>query len=189
MKVARVRSILWLVTALAAAGAAMAVAGVALLPLESSADAPSQPAARGHAAGTSEQARAVPPLASFAPAWQLPLRRPLVDPPLPAPVATDKPAKPPGLAVRLIGTIVDGQHPRGVFMTGLTLVELKRVGDVVAGARVLAIDSNAAILSYEGETVVLHREKNPFDPSGESYDAAARSNPPGGEPKPPGDGG
>ena len=32
-----------------------------------------------------------------------------------------KSVKPPSLPVRLIGTIVDGAHPRGLFMTGLAI--------------------------------------------------------------------
>src|SRR6185437_1799619 len=132
---------------------------------------------------------AIPPLASFESAWQLPLRRPLVDPPAPAPAAADAPAKPAGPAIRLIGTIVDSQHPRGIFMIGLTSVELKSVGDAVGGAKVLAIETNSATLAFEGKTVILRREKTPFDPTGESYDAAVRSSVPEVAPKPPTDGG
>ena len=96
---------------------------------------------------------AVPPLASFERAWQLPLRRPLVDPPPPAAVTAR--AVKPGLGVRLIGTIVDGQRPRGVFMVGLANVELKSVGEKAGGAEIVAIDDNTATLTFQGETVIL----------------------------------
>jgi hypothetical protein len=78
--------------------------------------------------------------------------------------------------VRLIGTIVDGAHPRGLFMTGLATVELKGVGDVTGGAKILAIDDNSATLSYGGESIVIKRERAPFDSTGGNYGAAVRSN-------------
>lgn len=78
--------------------------------------------------------------------------------------------------MRLIGTIVDGAHPRGLFMTGLATVELKGVGDMAGGAKILAIDDNSATVSYGGESIILKRERAPFDTTGANYDAAVRSN-------------
>ena len=176
MRVARVKSILWLTSALAFAAAVMVILAAAMLPFDSSSDAPAQATSHPKFTAPATQPLFIQPLASFEPAWRVSLRRPLVEPPASTLPAADAAAKPVELAVRLIGTIVDGQHPRGVFMTGLTKVELKSVGEKVGNAEVLAIDDNSATLSYEGRTITLHREKKPFDPSGESYEAKAAAN-------------
>jgi len=182
MRVARVRSMLWLTAALGAAGAACAIVAAVLLPLSIDADRAiggggGVANARRSATAPVSRPSTVPPLASFEPAWRLKLRRPLVDPaPAPRSVArVAKSVKPPTLPVRLIGTIVDGAHPRGLFMSGLATVELKGVGEVTGGAKILAIDDNSATISYGGESVVLKRERAPFDTTGASYDAALRS--------------
>jgi hypothetical protein len=180
MRVTRLRSMLWLTAALAAAGAVAAIVAAVVLPLSNDTEATGRAgaaSARRSTTAPATRAPAVPPLASFEPAWRLKLRRPLVDP-APTPRAAAKVAKsvtPPSLPVRLIGTIVDGAHPRGLFMSGLATVELKGVGDVTGGAKILAIDENSATVSYGGESVVLKRERAPFDTTG-GNDAAMRSN-------------
>jgi hypothetical protein len=179
MQVARVRSMLWLTTVMAAAAAILAIAAASFLPLSLPSDVQIRSAAAPtNATAPATSAQLLPPLASFEPAWRLPLRRPLVDPAAVALVAADQSPKPAGLTIRLIGTIVDGQHPRGVFMSGLATVELKGIGEIAGGAKVLAIDDNSATLWLDGETFVLKRERNPFDSTGETYDAAMRSDPP-----------
>ena len=178
MRVARVRSMLWLTAALASVGAACAIVAPGVLPLSTQNGGCDLPAPRRSTTSMSPRLPAVPPLASFEPAWRLKLRRPLVDA-APAPRAVArlaKSAKPPSLPVRLIGTIVDGAHPRGLFMTGLATVELKGVGDVTGGAKILAIDDNSATVSFGGESIVLKRERAPFDSTGGNYNAAVRSN-------------
>jgi hypothetical protein len=183
MQVARVRSMLWLTTLLAIAGAVAAVLAAALWPLSLPTEASVIPSARVPATSTTARSSAIPPLASFEPAWRLRLRRPLTDPPPAARAVTAKSVKRPTLPVRLIGTIVDGEHPRGLFMSGLSTVELKGVGEVAGGAKILAIDENSATLSYGGESFTVKRERTPFDPTGALYDAAARSNAPATTPK------
>ena len=179
----RFRSILWLTALLASAGAIAAVLAAIGLPLEAAPQSSNVTVvAKSPATLPSQQSTAVPPLASFEAAWRLPLRRPLVDAPPPPPVAVET-VKPRTLPIRLIGTIVDGQRPRGVFMSGLASIELKGVGDKAGGAEVLAVDENSATLVYQGERFVLKREKDPFDPSGARYDAAVKSNPPAAMPK------
>jgi hypothetical protein len=165
---------LWLAAALGAAAGAGALALAFLLPL----DAASPPEPRVVVASKDadgSQRPGVPPLESFEPAWSLPLRRPLVDPPPPAvvPAAATQPGRPPNLMVRLIGTIIDGRRPRGVFLVGLSGVEIKTVGERAGGAEILRIDDNAAILSYNGQTFTLRREKTPFDPTGGALESPA----------------
>jgi hypothetical protein len=166
MTVARAKTILWLTAALGAAGGAGALVLAFVTPL----DAAKPPAPRVVAAvsaGDGREAAGVPPLESFEAAWSLPLRRPLVDPPAPAIVAAaTQPGRPPNLMVRLIGTIIDGRRPRGVFLVGLAGVEIKTVGERAGGAEILRIDDNTATLVYDGQTFTLRREKTPFDPTG-----------------------
>jgi hypothetical protein len=83
--------------------------------------------------------------------------------------------------VRLVGTILDGDRPRGVFMVGLAAIELKGVGDKAGGADILRIDAESATLSYNGHTFVLKREKNPFDPYGGTAESSPVRPVPGGE--------
>jgi hypothetical protein len=165
MRVARVKMLLWLTSAAGLGGAAAALVAAWRLPLD--ATVPPDPGARVTET-TPTTTPSLPPLASFEPAWRRPLRRPLADPPPPAsPVlASAQPAKPPNLMVRLVGTIVDGQHPRGVFLVGLAGIELKAVGEKAGGAEILRVDENTATLSYGGETFTLKRERSPFDISG-----------------------
>jgi hypothetical protein len=185
MTVARTRTILWLTAALGAAAGSGALVLAFALPL----DGASRPAPRALVAAANEnegpQPPGVPPLASFEPAWSLPLRRPLIDPPAPAvlPAAATQPGRPPNLMVRLIGTIIDGRRPRGVFLVGLAGVEIKTVGERAGGAEILRIDDNAATLSYNGQTFTLRREKTPFDPTGGSVEPpAAKADGPAAEP-------
>jgi hypothetical protein len=172
MQIAKVRSILWLIGGIAAAGAVVAIVAVAYLPVGSSGDAIAQTSTLNLGQREAHGPTTLP-LASFASAWQAELRRSLVDAPASLASISDAPAKSAEVAVRLIGTIVDGQHPRGIFITGLATVEMKSVGDTVGSAKVLAIDDNSATLATEAGNITLHREKKPFDPSGESYSATA----------------
>ena len=170
MQVARVRSILWLTGALGLAGAAAAWLGAAFLPVEGPAAAPPSPV---RAKEASDAGPSLPPLESFEAAWQLPLRRPLVNPP---PVlATTQPEKPADLMIRLTGTIVDDDRPRGVFMVGLAGYELRGVGEKAGGAEVLRIDETSATLSYGGRTFTLRCDKNSPAPGVPVGPPAARS--------------
>jgi hypothetical protein len=167
---------LWLIAALAAAGALLAVYAAAKMPLATVA-VDAQPAPHSPTTRAAPRDRALPPLASFAPAWRLHLRRPLVDPPAPAPVrlASSKAAKRAKPGIRLIGTIVDGKQSKGLFITGLSQIELKSVGQTVAGATIVAIDDNSATLTSGGDSFTLKRERTPFDPTGAAYDTPARA--------------
>jgi hypothetical protein len=179
MQMAKVRSILWLIGGMAAAGAVAAIVASFLLPVESSDDA-GLPASGSKLAVNSGHSPTTSPLASFESAWQMPLRRPLVD--APAAVAADNSAGTSVPSVRLIGTIVDAQHARGIFLTGLSTVEMKTVGETVGREKILAVDDNSATLESDAGTITLHREKKPFDPTGESYTTPAGA-PSGGDGK------
>lgn len=174
MQVARVRPLLWLGTALAAAGAVAAVLAAAALPLDAPADPPDKaPGSAGAAVATG--APELPPLASFESAWQKPLRRPLVDPP---PAVAAEPVKPPRPLIRLVGTIVDDRRPRGIFLVGLNGMELRGPGEKAGGADVVRIDDNSAVLRLNGEEFTVRRERSPFDPTGgPDAPTAARAGP------------
>jgi hypothetical protein len=189
MRTTRLRSTLWLTTALGAAGAIAALFAAFSLPLQTP-EPSSSTLSRTPTSAPAAAIASLPPLESFEPAWRLPLRRPLVDPPpttpaLPA-AAAAKPAAPP---VRLVGTIIDARHPRGVFVTGLATVEVKGVGESVGGAKILAVDDNTATLAYNDDTVTLRREKAPFDPTGDAYEQTAADRPTPAAPETKGDGG
>lgn len=171
MNVARTRLLLKLTACLAAAGAA-AVWVLAALPL-----GVEIPPASFSPAGVVPAVSQIslPPLEDFKPAWRVPLRRPLNDPPA-AVVAAPLPVKPANLMVRLIGTLGDGSRARGVFLVGLAAIQVKGVGEKAGGAEILHIGENDATLSFGGDTFILKREKHPFDPNGGGTEpAAARS--------------
>jgi hypothetical protein len=175
MQMSKLRSILWLIGGMAAAGAVVTIVAAVALPLGSGDDARSQ-GSNSNVPANNDHGPTTLPLTSFESAWQMPLRRPLVDAPT-AMVADISPGTS-APTVRLIGTIVDVQHPRGIFLTGLSTVEMKTVGDTVGNEKILAIDENIATLESVAGTIILHREKKPFDPSGESYTAAAPASAP-----------
>jgi hypothetical protein len=61
--------------------------------------------------------------------------------------------------LRLVGTIVDGTRPRGIFAVGPAGSEMKAVGEKAGGAEVLRIDERSATVSVDGRTVMLKLEK------------------------------
>jgi hypothetical protein len=156
LAVARNKSSLWLLTgALVVGGGALIVAAL-LWPLERFGNDSQQSigpiAARD--AGP-------PPLASFEPAWAVNLRRPLNDNEVitGAVSGATQPSADAGVGVRLVGTIVDAQRPRGIFVTPLGQMELRGVGEKTAGAQILRIDERSATLSVAGREVTLRVEK------------------------------
>jgi hypothetical protein len=96
------------------------------------------------------------PLTSLAPAWSRNLRRPLTDAPA---VATDQQAPAAVLPVRLVGTILDPDKPRGIFVTVRGQMELRGAGEQAGGADVLSVDERGATISVAGKTVSLKVEK------------------------------
>lgn len=128
------------------------IVAAALLPLPQGADETSststggvQPAARPGD---------VLPLASFAPAWDVKLRRSLTEVPSTGPANGDG-----APTIRLVGTIVDAARPRGIFVTNFGQMELRAVGEKAGGAEVLRIDERSATLLLAGRQVTLKVEK------------------------------
>jgi hypothetical protein len=128
----------------------------------------------------------IAPLASFAPAWSRDLRRPLTD----APVLAQQPqAAATALPVRLVGTILDPDRPRGIFVTVRGQMELRGAGEKVGGVDVLRIDERGATVSVGGQPVTLKVEKleapaaalAPNDPAAPPPSARSDANPQGGE--------
>jgi hypothetical protein len=173
MHIARTRTLLWLTSVAAVALAALAIVAAVRMPLATD-DVLARATPSALPSTQTSRPSALPPLASFAPAWKLRLRRPLVDPPPPVRLASAKSPKRAKPAIRLIGTVVDGKQSKGLFMTGLTTIEFKAVGQTIAGAQVLAIDDNTATLSTGGDPFILKRERTPFDSTGASYDEIVR---------------
>jgi hypothetical protein len=101
-----------------------------------------------------------PALSSFVPAWAVNLRKPLNDNEVVTSVvgSATRPADA-GVGVRLVGTIVDAQRPRGIFVTPLGQMELRGVGDKTAGAVVLRVDERSATIFVAGREVTLRVEK------------------------------
>lgn len=165
------RAMLWVCAAGAAAGAAAALVAAVKMPLAAS---PAQSLRIAPISDLKEQLPALPPLEWFEPAWRATIRGPLAGEP--AVVASARQSsKPPAPMVRLVGTIIDGRRPRGVFLVGLASIEVKGVGDKAGGADILRIEENAATVSFGGATFTLPREKRPFNPEGDAPPPAITS--------------
>lgn len=103
-------------------------------------------------------ARSLPPLSEFEPVWKVRLR----SAPANAPgsrALMQAPQSPLGLPLRLAGTIVEPGHSFAIFITGVGKIELKKIGETIADARVLEISEGSVSVSYRGQTVDLLVEK------------------------------
>lgn len=149
-----VRKFLWAASGLSLAVAAVVVFLAAKTPLRSGA----ADAAPSGAATTRPTLPGDPaPLSSYAAAWSIDLRRSLTD-------AGKAASSQPGggtntLPVRLVGTILDPERPRGVFVTTLGQMELRGVGEKAGGVEVLKVDERSATLSISGQPVTIRVEK------------------------------
>lgn len=113
-----------------------------------------------HSSGSSpttapvEQQTVLPPLQSFRAAYLVDLQRPLYDAPRKSPVAVQQP-----LQIRLAGTIMDPGFSRAVFAAPDGHTELKAVGEISSGARILTITDGSVTVLYNGQTSILHVNK------------------------------
>jgi hypothetical protein len=149
MQSRRINSILWMLAAALATGAAVTLALGALLPLEidpTSAETATRPNGRQSATAPA------PELAAFETILQKPLRQSLTDSPtsMPAEAAT------PSGQITLAGTI-------GISLALLRRadgsIEVKAVGETIDGAEVLAVRPGEVELRSGGETMTLRKPK------------------------------
>jgi hypothetical protein len=189
MNTRRTNLTLWATAAVLGCAAVGVLAAGVLLPPE---------ADRANDAGVERQPRpasrptavaaGLPPLALFEPVWTARLRQPLpaVDPsaaaaaakPTAARVAAP-PVAPPPPPVALVGTIGDTV---AILRVPDGSVEVRGVGEAVAGAVVVAIRRAEADLRYNGQIVTLRRdpdapEQDPLQPSA-TRPPEPRSDPP-----------
>jgi hypothetical protein len=149
------RFLLKLAAAALAAGGVCAVTVAIVTPLdEPLADAARQQPTPSLTAANADDV----PLASLAPAWSRDLRRPLTDAPVAASQQQQQ-AVTATLPVRLVGTILDPEKPRGIFVTLRGQMELRSAGEKAGGVNVLSVDERGATISVAGKPVTLKVEK------------------------------
>lgn len=79
---------------------------------------------------------------------EIQLRRPLYDPPPPAPEVRQLPP----LQVELLGTILEGENSMAILRSEPGKVEYRRQGDATG-----PVDSPATVVEIQGDAVVLNR--------------------------------
>jgi len=94
----------------------------------------------------------LPPLASFAPLLKLDLRQPLEG---------NAPAAMPTLTVKLAGMILEPGRNMAMFQDKDGAVQLKAVGETIAGAEVRQISDTGVVLFYAGQEMILTMEPRP----------------------------
>ncbi len=148
----RLKSSLWLVAAVLAAGVVVVAAGAVLSPVGAGAGNVPAGAPAGAATGAPAAARAA--LAQYAPAWKRPLRSPLYPPPPPLPPPPPPPEPKPKLSVRLRATVVEPGFSQALLAAGKA--ELWRcVGEAAGDAKVLSIADGRVVVLFAGERHVL----------------------------------
>lgn len=102
----------------------------------------------------------IPPLASFEAIWSLPLRKPLTAvATTTAPSTTDVVAAvPSNLSITLVGTIGTST---ALVRSANGLIEVRSVGELTAGARILAIRPSQIDLDFNGQRITLTKPKDP----------------------------
>jgi hypothetical protein len=93
----------------------------------------------------------MPPLESFRPVWAIDFRRPLFD-------GVKGPAAKATFAAKLAGTVVEPGFSQAMFNLPGGQVELHKIGDKVAGAEVIEIKSDSAVVLFEGQRLTLKLE-------------------------------
>jgi len=103
----------------------------------------------------------IPPLASFEAIWSLPLRKPLttVAATTTAPTAPDVAAAiPANLSITLVGTI---GNSTALVRAANGSIEVRSVGEITSGARILAIRPSQIDLDFNGQRITLTKPKDP----------------------------
>ena len=160
MHVRRVRITLWLLAvALTGASVVTVILGAALPYVK--AEAPPTSNIDAHQADKGHESPAIA-LSAFARLWDVNLRRPLYDSPTPA-KTLPKPKPPAPLNMRLVGTMIEPGHSMAMFITKGGRIELRRVGQTVAQAKVVTIQADRVKLMYHGRehTLMAKDRKKP----------------------------
>ncbi len=125
------------------------VAGIAVLwPLRKPAV---DPAAQTNATAAAADFTTIPPLESFKSVWAVDLRKPLFD-------GGAGPSNKPAFAAKLAGTVVEPGFSQAMFSLPGGQTEMHKVGDEVAGAEVLEINADSAIVLFDGQRLTLKME-------------------------------
>lgn len=140
---------------LALAGGLAATVALALaMPLD-------EPPSAGTAGKTPSTAPAtiqkLRPRSDYAVIYQKSLRPPLYD-------AAASAAPTPQLNLKLIGTMLEPDFTRGLFVTASGEQKLVAVGESVDGAEVLAVKDGSATVKYAGQEIVLKVQKKEEGP-------------------------
>jgi len=103
---------------------------------------------------------ALPSLAELQRVAQVTLYRPTEESAGPAPPAETQPAveaspPPPSLEAQLIGTVTEGPDSWAFFELADGQTVMRRVGQSIAGANVVAIEERLAVLELQGRTMTL----------------------------------
>lgn len=160
MNLYRTKRVLWLASVLLGAGTILAGLLGAFGPLQLGGGLTDARGGTPAADRADSAAEAGLPLKHYEVIWQRNLRRPLFDTP---PAAKAAPSKP-KLSVRLVGTVLEPGFTYGFFMTADGKTVLRRVGEKVAGAKVMSIADGEVTVLLAGETRTLKVEKEPSKP-------------------------
>jgi len=152
MTLRQIRLALWGLSALLAGLAALSLLWAFWLPLATTRAAAATPSAAPTTRPTA--GAAIPPLRSFGPLLTLELRQPL-DPNAPTALPT--------LPVKLAGTILEPGRNMAMFQDKEGAVQLKAVGETIAGAEVRQISESGVVVFYGGQELTLNveAEKHP----------------------------
>jgi hypothetical protein len=145
MNLYRLKKLLWAASAGLVLGAVLTIAGAAWWPYHTSEPVESSPTV---VAAAANESHGLPPLEAFAPLWDRDFQQPLFDGPQ---ASQDAPAFP----ATLTGTIVEPGFSRAMFRLESGATEMRGVGTTVAGAEVLEIAGDGAVVLYQGQRLTL----------------------------------
>jgi hypothetical protein len=144
------RRILWAAAAAAVAGMAVCLYSlIFMMPGEDVAALEAASQGPRPEPGVRQAPVEVAPLSAYAAVWHRNLRQPLGDGPAASPAAKAV------LSVPLIGTAVDPGHSTGMFRDAAGKVRWVGVGEMIGGAKVMAIQEGSATVEFGGEKVTL----------------------------------
>ena len=154
----RLNVLLWLLATLVVAAGVAVLAAAWVWPMDL--PAPPPPAMTYAAAPVADRPPPLPSLADLQRLGQITLYRPVQEPtvaaaPAAATLPAPAPPPPPQLNVQLVGTVMEADNSRAFFQLPSGRTVLRRVGQSVAGARIVSIERQSAVLEYQGQTLTL----------------------------------